>query len=226
MLKFITTEALITLFYPLWNPMTHRTTNPKKQPIVALDPGVRTFVTGYSPTGTVFKMGENQLKLIKKLQGKIDLLRSVRDKHTSRQTKWRLKRRLEKIGRHLYGTVDNLHNQIGSYLTKEYETILLPTFRTSEMQKGDCLSSKVKRDMNCLSHYRFYEKLKFQCIKNGNTLYRVGEEYTTQTCGKCGTLKKVGCDKTYHCDECGYTMDRDIHGARNILLKTITHHGA
>lgn len=198
----------------------------QRQPIVALDPGIRSFITGYSPTGTVFKMGEHQLKNIKKLQEKIDLLRSVRSKHPSRRTKWRLKQRLEIIGKHLYGTVDNLHNQIGSYLTKEYKTILLPTFRTSEMQKGDCLSSTVKRNMNCLSHYRFYEKLKFQCIKKGNILYRVGEEYTTQTCGKCGILKKVGCDKIYQCNECGYKMDRDIHGARNILLKTMTHYGA
>jgi putative transposase len=42
------------------------------------------------------------------------------------------------------------------------------------------------------------------------------------TCGHCGQIKKVGSDKIYSCNHCGYVVDRDIHGARNICIKTIT----
>jgi len=51
----------------------------------------------------------------------------------------------------------------------------------------------------------------------------VGEDYTTQTCGKCGKLhKEIGSDKTFCCPQrnCDFTCDRDhVNGARNILLR-------
>jgi transposase len=47
------------------------------------------------------------------------------------------------------------------------------------------------------------------------------EEYTTKTCGQCGTIKDVGCSKVYSCSF-GYSLDRDIHGARNICIKTLS----
>lgn len=44
---------------------------------------------------------------------------------------------------------------------------------------------------------------------------------STKLCPKCGTLNKLTlADRTYNC-ECGYTKDRDIHSAMNILLESI-----
>ena len=41
---------------------------------------------------------------------------------------------------------------------------------------------------------------------------------TTQLCPQCGALNKHTLDKrVYHC-ACGYTMDRDIHSAKNMLI--------
>ena len=45
------------------------------------------------------------------------------------------------------------------------------------------------------------------------------EEYTSQTCGHCGKTKKMGGLEVYHCDSCQIKIDRDVNGARNILLK-------
>ena len=196
-----------------------------RKPIVALDPGVRTFQTGYSPTGEVFKAGERHIQRMKLLHSKIDLLRSVRTRVQKPTTRHRITKRLQKIERALYGLVDDLHNHTASALVKSYDIILLPTFGTSGMLVTDDIASDVKRRMAGLSHYRFQQKLKHQCEKHGATLYLVGEEYTTQACGCCGCLKKVAGSKTYTCDNCGYTMDRDVHGARNILLKTCSTFG-
>jgi len=42
---------------------------------------------------------------------------------------------------------------------------------------------------------------------------------STQLCSNCGSLNKHSLDKrTYKCD-CGYSMDRDIHSANNILVE-------
>jgi putative transposase len=49
------------------------------------------------------------------------------------------------------------------------------------------------------------------------------EEYTSQTCGKCGALNKIGSSEIYKCEieKCGFTMDRDVNGARNIAIKRL-----
>jgi putative transposase len=202
-----------------------QTNDDKKHPIVALDPGVRTFQTGYAPTGVAFKVGDEQIEQLKRLHKRIDNLRSVRSTTTKRRTKWRLTTRLEMLERYMYGITNDLHNQTISMLTKNFNTILLPKFGTSEMLEGKFLHSTTKRRMQSLSHYRFQQKLIYQCCKKGNQLFLVGEEYTTKTCGNCGQRKEVGSDKVYTCLECGYTMDRDVHGARNILIKTCSTFG-
>lgn len=210
------------LVYTINKPI--ETVEHKSEQIVSLDPGVRSFQTGYSPSGTTFKIGENQSCLLKRLQMRLDLLRSQRDK-SSRTLKRNLRYKCLQIEEKIKNTVSNLHNQVASYLTKEYDTILLPTFGTSVMQVGNKLKSTAKRGMWTLSHYKFQEKLKHLCMRTGTTLYIVNEHYTTKTCGQCGQLNNVGGSEVYKCNSCSYIMDRDIHGARNILLKHITQYG-
>lgn len=195
-----------------------------REPIVSLDPGIRSFQTGYSPSGMTFKVGEQQIKILKKLHKRLDALRSNRDKATSNKRQ-RLRTRCLDVELGIKNTVANLHNLTGSFLTKQYDTILLPEFGTSVMQQGKELRSSTKRNMWSLSHYKFQEKLKGMCNRTGTKLYIVQEHFTTKTCGQCGILQNVGSSEVYTCSQCSYHMDRDIHGARNILLKHITQHG-
>lgn len=55
----------------------------------------------------------------------------------------------------------------------------------------------------------FYKKREIHVVK---------EHYTSQACTKCGNCKKIN-GKTYNCGKCGLSINRDINGARNILLK-------
>ena len=72
-----------------------------------------------------------------------------------------------------------------------------------------------------LSHCDFLNKLKYYAKTKLRNLFVVTEEYTTKTCGHCGTEQIVGSAKVFKCS-CGYEMDRDIHGARNICIKSIS----
>jgi putative transposase len=48
------------------------------------------------------------------------------------------------------------------------------------------------------------------------------ERYTTKMCGLCKNIKQnVGTAKRYICDKCGYDVDRDVNGARNILSLSV-----
>ena len=73
-----------------------------------------------------------------------------------------------------------------------------------------------------LSNWSFgklYSLLKYKLKAKGITIEKVDESYTSQTCPVCGNRKKSN-NRNYHC-KCGYKEHRDIHGARNILTKTL-----
>lgn len=194
---------------------------------ISLDPGIRTFQTGYSPDGCLYKMGEEKSNLICSLYDRIDKLRSARDTTQSKRTKKNVKRRLAKLEFKVRSLINDLHNQTGSMLSKTYKTILLPKFKTSEMLDSSndkpgkfSLSSANKRKMQGLSHFKFQQKLSHLSEKYGSRMILVSEAYTTKTCGFCGTIKEnVGSAKIYKCDNCFYCVDRDFHGARNIWIR-------
>jgi putative transposase len=196
----------------------------KEDNIIALDPGIRTFQTGYSPSGMVIKAGERHMMLLSALHKRLDEMRSLRSKAIKR-TKYNMKSRCYVLEHKIKNVINDLHNQTASYLSKNFKTILLPSFSTSEMQKGSGLSSNSKRNLWTLSHYKFQQKLIGLCNFHESNVYLVQEDFTTKTCGSCGYLVDVGSSKTFLCPSCKYCMDRDVHGARNILIKTLTHHG-
>ena len=48
----------------------------------------------------------------------------------------------------------------------------------------------------------------------------MAQAFTSKTCGKCGHLNnKLGGSRTFNCRACKHTEDRDVHAARNILLR-------
>lgn len=234
--RIINDRGIWYLLYTYKRDTTITEDDKPKNDIISLDPGVRTFMTGYSSNGTVLKFGENQIEQIKKLHTKIDTLKSARTRiidgyvfrKASKQTgstrlelcRKNITNRLAKLEKKVYDVTSNLHNQVSACLTDRFSHILLPSFGTSEMVQGK-IPPAIKRMMNSLSFYKFKEKLKMQCFRKNKKIQIVSEAYTTKTCGLCGTLNEVGSSKVYNC-RCGYTLDRDIHGSRNILVRFLT----
>ena len=85
------------------------------------------------------------------------------------------------------------------------------------------INNKTARAILTWSHYLFRQRLlnksrEFPWVK----VVIVTEEYTSKTCGSCGKLNQsLGSKKDFKCS-CGYEADRDVNGARNILLKFIS----
>jgi putative transposase len=61
--------------------------------------------------------------------------------------------------------------------------------------------------------------LQYKLAMRGIQLQEVDESYTSQTCPVCKKRKKVS-SRNYRCS-CGYQEHRDVHGARNILTKSL-----
>jgi transposase len=189
---------------------------------IALDPGIRTFQTGYSPNGSVYKFGEYQLNEMKKIHSRIDKLKSASSTANYRK-RYNIKKRLTNLEFKLRGIIHNLHNQVGSFLCKNYKYILLPKFETSDIQQSDNIHSTTKRRMTGLAHYQFQLKMEHFSRKYGSQLNIVDESYTSKTCGSCGKIKEdLGSAFHYNCSSCSYHLDRDIHGARNIWIKAVS----
>ena len=73
-----------------------------------------------------------------------------------------------------------------------------------------------------LSFYKFTTRLKNKCKEKGKELIIRPEYYTSKTCGHCGNIDKNLKNKdVYNCVKCGICMDRDMNGARKIMLRNI-----
>ena len=77
--------------------------------------------------------------------------------------------------------------------------------------------------MCTLSHYKFRQRLLNKSREYPwCTVSIVNEAYTSKTCGRCGVInEKLGGNEIFKCINlnCGLVADRDIHAARNILLR-------
>ena len=107
------------------------------------------------------------------------------------------------------------------FLIENYDTILLPDFRVSEMVKKRKLSRKTKRMMLMFSFYKFKERLKWKCSLYNKKVLIVDESFTSCTCTRCGFINKTYGKETLKCISCNLNIDRDVCGSRNILIKNL-----
>ncbi len=194
--------------------------------MIALDPGVRTFLTGFN--GNEFlEFCSGDFQRIARLCVHLDALKSRHEKSWGRSFK-RLRYKLRIAMRQVRIRIKNLrsecHKQVASYLAKNYHVIVLPTFETSQMvvRSRRKLHSKTARAMMSWAFYQFSQTLQHLCNRYGSKLVRITEEYTSKTCTKCGHVhKKLGSSKIFKCPECGYEIPRDFNGALGIFLKAV-----
>jgi len=119
---------------------------------------------------------------------------------------------------------NNLFNNLVAKLFR-----ILNRNKISEIYIGDIKnirksSSKNKLSNQMINNYWSFDKLNKK-IENkseeyGIKLNKITEEYSSRTCPKCQNNDINNCnDRSFICCGCGYSGDRDIIGARNILTK-------
>lgn len=196
---------------------------PERNTFIALDPGVRTFLTGYS-NDEVIEYGNNLYKKLEPIYERINKKISVAETTKSLQLRKKILKRCSKLRTKIKSIVNDFHWKVAKHLTSNYSCILLPEFQTSRMtKKKDKLPKVVRKAMLSLSHYKFKEILKYvsenvPCCK----VIVCNESYTSKTCGNCGELNnELKSQKHFSC-KCGYNMDRDWNGARNVLIRSLT----
>ena len=103
----------------------------------------------------------------------------------------------------------------------------VPTMRWFSYQKmvnkrakRRVINNDTARRLLMWSHYKFRQRLLHKARQWGRTVVIVNEAYTSKTCTRCGWQNdQLGCAKVFICRECHLRIDRDVNGARNILLR-------
>lgn len=194
---------------------------------IALDPGVRTFLTGFDGN-KVIEIGKSSISRIVTLCKRLDKLQSEVTKAKGRDNKrkrFNLRKLVQQLRIKIKNLVDECHKKTACFLTSNYSQVIIPSFKSSDMvyKAKRRINSKTARNMLTWAHYRFKQRLKHQAAKRGSQVIEVGEEYTSKTCSKCGHVhRKLGGNKKFNCPNCAHKIDRDANGSINIYIKTIS----
>ncbi|CAG8796720.1 38716_t:CDS:2 [Gigaspora margarita] len=180
--------------YDLLIPISLSMRNEKEEGIISLDPGVRLFLTEYDPGGDIVEFCKNNFSRLSRLCVHYDKYQSQSTKVNSRKC-YVIKRKIQRIYYKIHNLVNDCHKKIVRYLCDNYQMIVLPIFETQEI----------------INEYP--SRRLIICTK----------EYISKTCGRCGYIKNnFDRNKKFKCDEYGLIIDRDVNGARNILLKLLS----
>lgn len=201
-----------------------RTDKPESNRVIALDPGVRTFLTGYSPDGLLLEIGNGNIEKIYKVAEKIDVLQSVCTKSKATK-KRRLRKRCCRLRKRIKNLMSEVHRKTVKLLCSEFDIIMIPKFQVSGMvnKENRNISKRTVRNIVNWRHYEFRQLLFAKSREaDGIQVLEVDESYTSKTCGSCGKINQsLGPNKTFTCPFCGFTIDRDANAARNIFIKNI-----
>ena len=182
--------------------------------VVALDPGIRNFLTWFSETdsGHIAPGAFGKLqRLCAHLDGLLSRAKLER-RRFARRNKYEAAARMRV---RISNLIDELHHQAARWLVDHFDIILLPAFETSEMvvRGARRLRAKSVRSMLTYAHYRFQQFLQWKCWQTGRELLLINEAYTSKTCSWSGEIiANLGGRRAIRGSD-GIIMDRDTNGA-------------
>ncbi|RUT02525.1 hypothetical protein DSM106972_060030 [Dulcicalothrix desertica PCC 7102] len=196
------------------------------QKVIAFDPGVRTFLTGFDGE-TILEFGKKDIGRVIRLCLHLDKLIGRKIKASGKENKkfrYKLGQAIKRVRIRIKNLINDMHHKVSSLLVQNYKVIFLPTYETSQMvlKAKRKINRKSVRSMLTWSFGRFALTLEQSCNRHGVLLVRTNEAYTSKSCPKCGTVhSKLGSNKTFTCPHCKFTLPRDWVGAINNLIKPV-----
>ena len=112
--------------------------------------------------------------------------------------------------------LDAMHKAT-TMIARTYSTVCIEDLNVAGMVKNHCLAKAV----NDASFAELRRQLEYKTARTGAALRVVDRWYpSSKTCSRCGRVKaKLSLtERTYRCEHCGLTMDRDLNAAINIKV--------
>ena len=195
--------------------------------VVGVDPGGRTFQTTYDPIKREVKEFYSNkgadFKYIELMKVKAKR-HEEHAKNAKSNSKYNEHKAAARKYWHKYETKRNdLHRKVSSKMVRENKLVVIGDLSTKNAcKKGGKLHKNSKDDLYSWGHFGFRQKLIERARGTDTKVIVQDESYTSMTCGNCGHRKRdLGGNKVYNCTNCGFSVDRDVNGGRNILIKAM-----
>lgn len=108
-----------------------------------------------------------------------------------------------------------LHQTTTEIVKTKPSRIVMEALNIKGMMKNHHLAKAIAEQ----KFYEFKRQIQYKCAMRGIELVEVPTFYpSSKTCSHCGAVKKdlKLSDRTYHCESCGFTIDRDMNAAMNL----------
>ena len=191
---------------------------------VGVDLGIKTLAT--LSDGTVF---ENPRHLKKSEQKLKRAQRALSRKMSKSNRRAKARAKVARIHAHVANQRQDALHKLTTYLANKYSEISIEDLNVVGMAKNHHLAKAVMD----ASFGVFRRQLEYKTARTGARLHVIDRWYpSSKTCSQCGRVKaKLSLsERTYECDGCGLTIDRDLNAAINIRVagsapETINAHG-
>lgn len=173
---------------------------------VGLDFGIKDSIT--TSNGDKYNCNVQESEYLKFLSRKLN--RNKKQKDSKRR--WRCRCQLAREYEHLANVRKDIANKIYHRLVTDYDVIYFQDEQIKNWHKG--LFGKAIQS-SCLGSL----KQRLVVLEASGRSFKISKwEPTTKLCPMCGCINHPTlADRVYKCD-CGYTMDRDTHSARVVLM--------
>lgn len=182
---------------------------------IGIDWGVKTPAT---TTNTAFDLGytprvKDNAKALAKYQKRMA-------KHRAKK-RWesynKAKKKAAKLQRRVKNQRKEQSRKWAQTIAKNHETIAVEDFKPKFLSANARLAKKASE--NAVGMVK--DELVVAAKTFGCDLILVDPKYTTMDCSMCGARLKAKLElhvRTFHCEQCGLSLDRDYNAARNMLI--------
>ena len=193
-------------------------TEPSKGP-VGVDIGIHNIAA--LSDGTVFPNDHIFPKLkrnLEKHQRKLSKISSGTKAYEKIQT--RINHLYEKIANHRKNNIES----ISSYIVKNHSHIVMEDLSVKELRSRS-RNRFMTNGYNDASLGTLRRRIEDKASSAGREIILVNPNKTSQMCSVCENIAEKDLSVRQHiCPQCGYTSDRDVNAARNILQRSHLFH--
>jgi putative transposase len=179
--------------------------------IIGIDMGIKAFLTTSDGLQVeplnVYRKSEKKLKRQQK--------KLARMKRGSKNRKKQILK-VQKIHQNIRDARTDFNHKVSTAIAKRYGTVVVEDLNIQGMQQNHHLAKSITDQ----GWHQFRQMLTYKMQWRGAELVEIGRfDPSSKTCSKCGNVKhdlKLS-ERTYHCNVCGLSMDRDLNAAINVL---------
>jgi putative transposase len=183
---------------------------------VGVDLGIKNLVV--TSSGECFSNPKTLTSRLRKLKR---LSRNLSRKEKNSKNRGKARLRLARFHLKIHNIRQDTLHKLTTRLAKNHSQIVIEDLNVSGMKKN----RKLARAISDVGFYEFRRQLHYKTQWYGSELVVAPRFYpSSKRCSRCGCVKVELslAERTFHCEKCGFNIDRDFNAALNLLAVSCT----